>query len=149
LIQGACYRRDWQTGAECASEQEAVCRSASSRPHQVSAVGHLKWITCSTEGISQPQANGAWIDGYELSESVDPNSSTGLEDLARFSVTIKDGTPACDIRSVIASGNSDGQHVITSRKGKVVSVERVAVIGVSTYLIAGRRDICAKDTDFR
>jgi hypothetical protein len=133
-----------------------------------------KIVTASGEVIPTPFE-------VELSESFDPNSPSGLEDLARFSVTVKDGTPAYDIRSVSASnlmnqaviafGNSDGQDVITSLKGEVlgvgtdrveiscpivggnsggpvVSVDTGAVIGVSTYLVAGRRDIWAKDTDF-
>jgi S1-C subfamily serine protease len=117
----------------------------------------------------------------ELSDVKDLTSDNGLEDLARFPITLQEGESAYEISEldpntamnsrVIAYGNSLGGDVFTSLDGLIlglgndrieVSCEIVPgnsggpvvleqtkkVIGVSTYLTSGRRDIWAKATQF-
>ncbi len=117
----------------------------------------------------------------ELSLHYDPNASHGLEDVARFPVTVKEGEVAYQIkapavteymnREVIAYGNSQGMDVLTSLKGQVIGLgtDRIEisceivpgnsggpvvladtkqVIGISTYLQNGGKDIWSKGTTF-
>jgi hypothetical protein len=117
----------------------------------------------------------------ELSNTYDPNSSHGLEDVARFQVTLKEGETAYALaetdfsisinQRVTAYGNSLGGDAVTSLDGAVlglgkdrieVSCEIVPgnsggpivltdtkqVIGISTYLDAGKRDIWTRGTVF-
>lgn len=68
----------------------------------------------------------------ELSDTYDPNSSHGLEDVARFPIVRKAGEPAYAIgtldaptsmsQKVIAYGNSLGSDVITSLKGEILGL---------------------------
>lgn len=117
----------------------------------------------------------------ELSDIKDLTSSSGLEDMARFPIMLKEGESAYEISEldpntamngkVIAYGNSLGGDVVTSLNGTIlglgsdrieVSCEIVPgnsggpvvleqtkkVIGVSSYLTSGKRDIWAKGTPF-
>lgn len=116
----------------------------------------------------------------ELSETYDKDSPSGLEDLARFAITLKgekayeiSGLDASDYvgKEVLAYGDSAGAGVMTTLEGKVtalgtdrmeISCEIVPgnsggpvvladskkVIGVSTYLTAGKRDIWTIGTQF-
>ena len=117
----------------------------------------------------------------ELSDVKDLTSENGLEDLARFPITLQEGESAYEISEldpntamnskVIAYGNSLGGDVFTSLNGLIlglgtdrieVSCEIVPgnsggpvvleqtkkVIGVSTYLTSGQRDIWARATQF-
>lgn len=117
----------------------------------------------------------------ELSEVKDLTSDNGLEDVARFPVTLKEGESAYELSDtdssiamngkVIAYGNSLGGNVVTSLPGNILGVgnDRIEVscdivpgnsggpvvleqtkkvIGISTYLTTGQRDIWAKGTKF-
>lgn len=68
----------------------------------------------------------------ELSDMNDPNSDHGLEDVARFAVTLKDGESAYEISSsdsdvamkekIMAYGNSLGGDVMTSLNGEILGL---------------------------
>jgi hypothetical protein len=117
----------------------------------------------------------------ELSSMYDASSSNGLEDMARFPISLKEGEVAYDLggldantsmsQKVVAYGNSLGGDVITSLEGSimglgtdrieinceivpgnsggpVVMADTKKVIGISTYLTTGKRDIWASGTTF-
>ncbi|MCB1278376.1 serine protease [Prosthecobacter sp.] len=117
----------------------------------------------------------------ELSNMYDASSSNGLEDMARFAITLKEGETAYDLgglnsdtsmnQKVVAYGNSLGGDVITSLDGDIVGLgtDRIEiscgivagnsggpvvmadtkkVIGISTYLSTGKRDIWTSGTAF-
>lgn len=117
----------------------------------------------------------------ELSEVADLNADKGLEDVARFPVTLTEGENAYEIAEldshsamngkVTAYGNSLGGDVVTSLSGEILGLgtDRIEinceivpgnsggpvvleqtkkVIGISTYLINGERDIWSKGTKF-
>lgn len=117
----------------------------------------------------------------ELSETYDKDSPSGLEDVARFPITLKPGEKAYEIsgldatdyvgKEVLAYGDSSGAGVMTTLEGKVTALgtdrmeisceivpgnsggpvvlaESKKVIGISTYLAAGKRDIWSKGTQF-
>lgn len=82
----------------------------------------------------------------ELSDTYDPASPRGLEDVARFPVDLKDGETAYQLASldvsgaldqdVVAYGNSLGSDVITSLEGKIVAVG-VDRIEISCQIVPG------------
>lgn len=117
----------------------------------------------------------------ELSNTYDPNTSHGLEDVARFPVTLKEGEAAYALadthfsisvnQRVTAYGNSLGGEAVTSLDGAVLGLgnDRIEVscqivpgnsggpivltdtrqvIGISTYLDSGKRDIWTRGTVF-
>lgn len=116
----------------------------------------------------------------ELSETHDPSSPNGLEDVARFKVALKDDDVAYELASkeeslqvgskITAFGNSLGGDVLTQLEGQVVGLgaDRIEissdivpgnsggpvvdgqnrVVGISTYLASGNRDIWASGTRF-
>lgn len=81
--------------------------------------------TASGRSISTPYE-------LELSNMNDPNSDHGLEDVARFVVTLKDGESAYEISSsdsdvamkekIVAYGNSLGADVMTSLNGEILGL---------------------------
>lgn len=117
----------------------------------------------------------------ELSAVYDAAAPNGLEDMARFPVTLKPGEPAYEFaamdsmpkagQKVVAYGNSMGEDVMTTLDGNImglgtdrieVSCEIVPgnsggpvifpdtneVVGISTYLATGKRDIWTQGTQF-
>jgi hypothetical protein len=68
----------------------------------------------------------------ELSDTYDANSPSGLEDVARFPVTLAEGETAYEIkpfdvtgsmdRKVVAYGNSAGMDVVTSLSGQILGL---------------------------
>lgn len=117
----------------------------------------------------------------ELSNTYDPNSSHGLEDVARFAVALKEGEtsyalvdtnfPVTVNQRVTAYGNSLGGGAVTSLEGAVLGLgsdrievscqivpgnsggpiiltDTMRVLGISTYLDSGKRDIWTRGTVF-
>ncbi|MBN8417970.1 MAG: trypsin-like peptidase domain-containing protein [Verrucomicrobia bacterium] len=117
----------------------------------------------------------------ELSNTYDPNSSHGLEDVARFPVALKEGEtsyalvdtnfPVTVNQKVTAYGNSLGGGAVTSLEGAVLGLgsdrievscqivpgnsggpiiltDTMRVLGISTYLDSGKRDIWTRGTVF-
>jgi S1-C subfamily serine protease len=137
-----------------------------------------------TKIVSIQTASGRTIPTpyeLELSEVNDTTTDTGLEDVARFPIVLKDGESAYEISEmdpnitvgskVIAYGNSLGGDVVTSLPGSILGLgtdrleisseivpgnsggpvvleQTKKVIGISTYLTSGRRDIWTKGTKF-
>ena len=147
-------------------------------------------VICGTPGaftsriVSIKTASGINVpipQDLELSDMKDASTENGLEDLARFPITLQEGESAYEISAldpnasmsgnVVAYGNSLGGDVFTSLKGSIVGLgtDRIEVsceivpgnsggpvvleqskkvIGVSSYLISGKRDIWAANTQF-
>ncbi|MEN3944022.1 serine protease [Prosthecobacter sp. SYSU 5D2] len=98
-------------------------------------------VLCGTPGsftkkiVSIKTASGRTLPlppELELSDSYDANSPGGLEDIARFPVTLLEGETAYEIkpfdvtgsmnRNVVAYGNSAGMDVVTSLKGQILGL---------------------------
>lgn len=82
----------------------------------------------------------------ELSDMYDPSSSNGLEDMARFPITLKEGEVSYELggldvntsmsQNVVAYGNSLGGDVITSLPGNILGLGTDR-IEISCGIVAG------------